>query len=60
MYVLCRKDFDVFVLPVQGEDLPRKESLPPPAPRNVTWSEYIQSAPGKFPCLGRKQVGELK
>ncbi len=39
-----------------SDDLPRKESLPPPPPRDVSWREYIEAPPGKFPCLGRKQV----
>lgn len=34
-------------------EIQRKESLPAPPKRNVTWSEYIQSPPGQHPILGR-------
>ena len=34
-------------------EIQRKESLPPPPKRNVTWDEYIQSPPGQHPILGR-------
>lgn len=31
-----------------------RESLPPPPPTNVTWEQYLQSAPGEHPVLGRE------
>ena len=36
-----------------GQEVKRKESLPAPPKREVTWSEYIQSPPGQHPVLGR-------
>lgn len=39
-----------------GEEFPRKESLPPPPPTNVTWDEYLNAEPGKHPVLGRHLI----
>ncbi len=41
---------------MSDEDFPRKESLAAPTTPHVTWSEYIGSAPGECPYLGRKPV----
>lgn len=32
-----------------------RKSLVPPPPTKVTWSEYCESEPGKYPNLGREQ-----
>lgn len=39
-----------------GEEYPRKESLPPPPKTEVSWKAYIEAPPGEFPHLGRKQM----
>ena len=42
--------------PVSDGEEPRRESLAPPPPTQVTWTEYIQSEPpGNHPDLGRQQ-----
>ena len=43
----------VKLLPVQVQ---RRASLPPPAPPDITWEEYVSSPAGKPPLLGREQV----
>lgn len=37
------------------EVVKHRESLEPPPPSNVTWEQYCQAEPGKFPTLGREQ-----
>ncbi|ALC42226.1 CG5742 [Drosophila busckii] len=39
-------------------ELPRRSSLPPPAATNVSWTQYIESPPGKCPQLGRTPVNK--
>jgi len=39
-----------------GEEAPRKESLPPPPAKNVSWKDYISAPVATYPCLGRTQV----
>lgn len=41
---------------IDFEPPPRRQSLPDPVKRNVTWHEYINSEPGKHPVLGREMV----
>ena len=36
----------------------RRQSIPPPSPPKVTWSEYINSPPGKVLHLGRQLVSK--
>lgn len=37
------------------EDIKHRDSLDPPTPSNVSWNQYCQAEPGKFPTLGREQ-----
>ena len=38
----------------------QRSSLNKPPKPNVTWSEYISAAPGKYPCLGRPIICKTK
>lgn len=40
---------------VVTRDPNHRPSLPPPPSRNVTWEDYCNSEPGKYPLLGREQ-----
>eukprot|EP00095_Tigriopus_kingsejongensis_P003931 maker-scaffold1649_size32179-snap-gene-0.7 protein:Tk03931 transcript:maker-scaffold1649_size32179-snap-gene-0.7-mRNA-1 annotation:"ankyrin repeat domain-containing protein 13c-like isoform x2" len=40
----------------EGENYPRKESLPPPPKTEVTWADYVNAPCTEFPTLGRKQL----
>ena len=41
---------------VLSSQVQRRASLSPPAPPDLTWGEYISSAVGEPPLLGREHV----